>query len=391
MTKFIYADNASTTQILPEVVSEMMPFLEKNFGNPSSIYSLAKISKEAMEKSRKTIADCINARPEEIFFTSCGTESDNWALKSYINCSKSDQLITTQIEHHAILKTAKFLERSGAKVSYLKPDDKGTILPEVLESEISSDTKLVSIMMSNNEIGTINPIEDLSKICKKNNVKFHSDAVQAVGHIEIDVQKLGLDMMSASGHKFNAPKGVGFLYVRKGTMLSSYLHGGDQELRHRAGTENIASIVGMSKALEINTNNLKRNSENLLKMQEKLIDSVMKIDNTILTGHPTNRVPGTASFCFKGIEGESLLLNLDFLGVCASSGSACTSGSLDPSHVLLSIGLPHEIAHGSLRITLGHNNSMQDVDYICSILPGIVSKLRNMSPLWEKYVSNNDK
>lgn len=389
MIKTIYADNASTTQILPEVVSEMLPFLNQNYGNPSSIYSFARISKEAIEKSRKIIAECINARTEEIFFTSCGTESDNWALKSLVDFSKPDHLITSQIEHHAILKTAKFLEHHGAKVSYLRPDKYGTILPDVLESEISSDTKLVSIMMANNEIGTINPIENLGKICKEKGVKFHSDAVQAVGHIDIDVQKLNLDMMSSSAHKFNGPKGIGFLYIKRGTNLQSFMHGGDQELRRRAGTENVASIVGMAKALEVNINNLKRNSENLVKMQKKLIDSVLKIDNTILTGHQINRVPGSASFCFKGIEGESLLLNLDSLGICASSGSACTSGSLDPSHVLLSIGLPHEIAHGSLRLSLGHNNSMEDVNYICSVLPGIVSKLRDMSPLWEKYKYKN--
>ena len=300
MRKIIYADNASTTQVLPEVISEMVPFLDKNYGNPSSIYSFAKISKEVIEKSRKIIADCINARVEEIFFTSCGTESDNWALKSSISYSKSDHLITSQVEHHAILKTAKFLGQRGARVSYLKPDKYGTILPEVLESEISSDTRLVSIMMANNEIGTINPVEDLAKICKKKGAKIHSDAVQAVGHIEIDVQKLNLDMLSASAHKFNGPKGIGFLYIKRGTALHPFMHGGDQEFKHRAGTENVSSIVGMAKALEINMNNLSKNSRNLVKMQKKLIDSVLKIDNTILTGHPVNRVPGTASFCFKG-------------------------------------------------------------------------------------------
>ena len=384
MENIIYADNAATSRILPEVFESMRPYLETNFGNSSSIYSVGKTAKDALERSRKTIADCINADPDEIFFTSCGTESDNWALKSSFKISNDNHLITSQIEHHAILKTAKFLEKQNISVSYLKPDRFGVINPDDLEKEINDNTRLVSIMTANNEIGTIEPIEEYVKICKKKGVKFHTDAVQAVGHIKIDVGKLGIDMLSASGHKFNGPKGVGFLYIRKGLNLPSFFHGGSQEKNKRAGTENVASIVGMAKALEIATNNMDNNTKHLKEMQRRLVDNVLKIEETILTGHPTNRIPGSASFCFRGIEGESLLLNLDALRICTSSGSACTSGSLDPSHVLLAIGLSHEIAHGSLRITLGADNTMDEVDYILSVLPSVVDKLRLMSPIWNK-------
>ena len=386
MKEIIYVDNAATTAILPEVFEAMKSCLENNFGNASSIYSIGRQAKQELEKSRKIIAKCINAEPDEIFFTSCGTESDNWALKSSVKFSGNAHIITSQIEHHAILNSARFLENHGVEVTYLKPDKFGMILPETLESALQDNTKLVSIMFANNEIGTIQPIKELASICKKKNIKFHTDAVQAVGHIKIDVKDLGIDMLSASAHKFNGPKGIGFLYVKKGTSLPAFIHGGAQEKNKRGGTENIASIVGMAKALEINTNNLASNQKKLRNMQKKLIDNILLIEETILTGH-TNlslRIPGSASFCFKGIEGESILLNLDALGICASSGSACTSGSLDPSHVLLSIGLSHEVAHGSLRIALGANNTMEDVDYIISVLPPIVKKLRAMSPIWDK-------
>ena len=384
MEKIIYVDNAATTKILPEVVEAMKSYLENNFGNASSIYSLGRQAKQELEKSRKIIAECINAEPDEIFFTSCGTESDNWALKSSVKFSSNEHIITSQIEHHAILHSARFLENNGVQVTYLKPDKFGMILPETLESALQDNTKLVSIMFANNEIGTIQPIKYLASICKKKNIKFHTDAVQAVGHIKIDVKDLGIDMLSASAHKFNGPKGIGFLYVKKGTNLPAFVHGGAQEKNKRGGTENIASIMGIAKALEINTNNLESNQAKLKNMQKKLIDNILLIEETILTGHPNLRTPGSASFCFKGIEGESILLNLDALGICASSGSACTSGSLDPSHVLLAIGLSHEVAHGSLRITLGVNNTMEDVDYIISVLPPIVKKLRAMSPIWNK-------
>ena len=389
MKKIIYVDNAATTEILPEVLEAMKSCLENNFGNASSIYSIGRQAKQELEKSRKIIADCINAEPDEIFFTSCGTESDNWALKSCVKFSESknkNNIITSQIEHHAILNSARFLENNGVQVTYLKPDKFGMILPETLENSIKNNIKLVSIMFANNEIGTIQPIKELASICKKKNIKFHTDAVQAVGHIKIDVKDLGIDMLSASAHKFNGPKGIGFLYIKKGTNLPAFIHGGAQEKNKRGGTENIASIIGMAKALEINTNNLESSQEKLKNMQKKLIDNILLIEETILTGH-TNlslRTPGSASFCFKGIEGESILLNLDALGICASSGSACTSGSLDPSHVLLAVGLSHEVAHGSLRISLGINNTMQDIDYIISVLPPIVKKLRAMSPIWNK-------
>ena len=387
MKKIIYVDNAATTEILPEVLEAMKSCLENNFGNASSIYSVGRQAKQELEKSRKIIAECINAEPDEIFFTSCGTESDNWALKSCVKFSENknkNNIIISQIEHHAILKSARFLENNGILVNYLKPDKFGMILPETLENNIQDNTKLVSIMFANNEIGTIQPIKYLASICKKKNIKFHTDAVQAVGHIKIDVKDLGIDMLSASAHKFNGPKGIGFLYIKKNINLPAFIHGGAQEKNKRGGTENIASIVGMAKALEINTNNLESNQKKLKNMQKKLIDNILLIEETILTGHTSLRIPGSASFCFKGIEGESILLNLDALGICASSGSACTSGSLEPSHVLLAIGLSHEIAHGSLRITLGINNTMQDIDYIISVLPKIIKKLRAMSPIWNK-------
>ena len=387
MKKIIYVDNAATTEILPEVLEAMKSCLENNFGNASSIYSVGRQAKQELEKSRKIIAECINAEPDEIFFTSCGTESDNWALKSCVKFSENknkNNIIISQIEHHAILKSARFLENNGILVNYLKPDKFGMILPETLENNIQDNTKLVSIMTANNEIGTIQPTKELASICRKKNIKFHTDAVQAVGHIKIDVKDLGIDMLSASAHKFNGPKGIGFLYIKKNINLPAFIHGGAQEKNKRGGTENIASIVGMAKALEINTNNLESNQKKLKNMQKKLIDNILLIEETILTGHTSLRIPGSASFCFKGIEGESILLNLDALGICASSGSACTSGSLEPSHVLLAIGLSHEIAHGSLRITLGINNTMQDIDYIISVLPKIIKKLRAMSPIWNK-------
>ena len=384
MTRLIYVDNASTTHVRPEVLESMVPFLSDNFGNASSIYSIGRDAKRAVEKARKKMAECINALPEEIVFTSCGSESDNFAIKSSYECSgRKSKIITSKIEHHAVLSTVRSLKSVNAY--YLSPDQYGTILPETLEKEIDDNTFLVSIMHANNEIGTIQPISELSKVCKKNNVVFHTDAVQSVGHIDVDVQKLGVNMLSASAHKFNGPKGVGFLYIRKGTYIPPFIRGGAQENNRRAGTENVASIVGMAKALELAINEMKSNTKKLVQMQNKLINNILKIEKTILTGHPVNRLPGSASFCFLGIEGESILLNLDHLGICASSGSACTSGSLDPSHVLLSIGLPHEIAHGSLRITLGYDNIMEDVDYILEVLPPIIEKLRLMSPIWEQY------
>lgn len=384
MARLVYVDNAATSRVRAEVFESMVPFLSNNFGNASSIYSVGREARKAMERARKTIAECINASPDEVIFTSCGSESDNFAIKSSYECAgKKNKIITSKIEHHAVLNTVKSLKSVDAR--YLSPDKYGTISPKKLEKEIDDNTFLVSIMLANNEIGTIQPISDLSKVCKKNNVIFHTDAVQAVGHIKVDVQKLGVDMLSASAHKFNGPKGIGFLYIKKGTYIPPFIRGGSQERNMRAGTENVASIVGMAKALELSVNEMKSTSSRLVQMQNKLIDNILKIEKTILTGHPVSRLPGSASFCFLGIEGESILLNLDHLGICASSGSACTSGSLDPSHVLLSIGLPHEVAHGSLRITLGYDNTMEDVDYILEVLPPIIRKLRTMSPIWEQY------
>ena len=384
MKKLVYVDNAATSRIRSEVFESMLPFLKDDFGNASSIYSIGREARKAVERARVTIAECINASPDEIIFTSCGSESDNFAIKSSYECAgKKNKIITSKIEHHAVLNTVKSLKSIDAR--YLSPDKYGTISPKKLEKEIDDNTFLVSIMHANNEIGTIQPISDLSKVCKKNNVIFHTDAVQAVGHIKVDVKKLGVDMLSASAHKFNGPKGVGFLYIKKGTYIPPFIRGGSQERNMRAGTENVASIVGMAKALELSVNEMDSTSSRLVQMQNKLIDNILKIEKTILTGHPVSRLPGNASFCFLGIEGESILLNLDHLGICASSGSACTSGSLDPSHVLLSIGLPHEVAHGSLRITLGYDNTMEDVDYILEVLPPIIRKLRMMSPIWEQY------
>ena len=384
LRRFVYADNAATSFMRREVFESMSPYLTDNFGNPSSIYSVGKEAHRAIESAREVIADCINASPDEIIFTSCGTESDNFAIKSSYECAgRKNKIITSKIEHHAVLNTVKSLKNVNSV--YLTPDKYGVIHPEDLEKEIDDSTFLVSIMHANNEIGTIQPIEELSKICQKKNIPFHTDSVQSMGHLPIDVKKLGISMLSASAHKFNGPKGIGFIYIKKGTYIPPFIRGGAQEKNRRAGTENVASIIGMSKALEVSVNEMKNNSEKLTKMQNKLIDNVLKIEKTILTGHPINRLPGSASFCFLGIEGESILLNLDHLGICASSGSACTSGSLDPSHVLLSIGLPHEVAHGSLRITLGYDNTMNDVDYILEVLPPVINKLRMMSPIWDKY------
>ena len=384
LRKIVYVDNAATSKVRAEVIESMIPFLSDSFGNPSSIYSIGREAKRALEKARKTISECINASEEEIIFTSCGSESDNFAIKSsYESRGEKNHIITSKIEHHAVLKTVKSLKNVDS--SYISPDEFGVIKPETLEKEIRKDTFLVSIMHANNEIGTLEPIEELSEVCRKNNVIFHTDAVQSVGHVEVDVKKLGVDMLSASAHKFNGPKGVGFLYIKKGLCIPAFISGGAQERNLRAGTENVSSIVGMAKALEISVGGLESNKKKLDSLQSKLVERVLKIDKTILTGHPKKRIPGSCSFCFLGVEGESILLNLDQLGICASSGSACTSGSLDPSHVLLSIGLSHEVAHGSLRITLGHENTMEDVDYICDSLPPIINKLRVMSPVWEKY------
>ncbi|MGI5998884.1 MAG: cysteine desulfurase NifS [Lutispora sp.] len=387
MNKRIYLDHSATTSTKPEVLEEMIPVFTDYFGNPSSIYSFGREAKKLVDKSRERVAKALGALPEEIFFTAGGSESDNWVLRgvSYANKNRGNHIITTSIEHHAILHTCEQLEKEGFEVTYLPVDSYGMISLEDLKAAITDKTILISIMYANNEIGTIQPIEEIGKIARERNIYFHTDAVQAVGNVKIDVKAQNIDMLSLSAHKFYGPKGVGALYVRKGTKIANLITGGGQERGRRAGTENVPGIVGLGKAIELATENIDKYNEKLLKLRTKLINGVMeKIPYTRLNGHPEKRLPGNANFCFQFIEGESLLLNLDMKGVAASSGSACTSGSLDPSHVLLAIGLPHEIAHGSLRLTLGDENTEEDVDYVLEVLPEIVQRLRNMSPLYEK-------
>lgn len=386
MSRFVYADNAATTAVSKEVLDAMLPYYSEKYGNPSSIYSIGRDAHEAVDKARKQVADALGAQSEEIFFTSCGSEADNWAIKgaAHANVKKGKHLISTVFEHHAVLHTLKALEKEGFEVTYLKVGSNGLVDPADLENAIRPDTTLVTIMYANNEIGTIQPIEKLASICRDKGVLFHTDAVQAVGHVGIDVKKQNIDMLSLSAHKFHGPKGVGALYVRKGLRFPNLIEGGAQERGRRAGTENVAGVVGLGAAIERAVSGMEENNKKVRAMRDKLIDSVLKLPMTRLNGDRESRLPGNANFSIEGIEGESLLLLLDMNGICASSGSACTSGSLDPSHVLLAIGLPHEVAHGSLRITLSGYNTEEDVDYIIATLPGIVERLRSMSPVWEE-------
>ncbi len=380
-------DNAATTKVHPDVLKEMLPYLKENYGNPSSIYSLGQESREAIETSRTKVAKALGANSNEIYFTSGGSESDNWAIKgiAFANQDKGKHIITTSIEHHAVLNTCKYLEKYGFDITYLPVKSNGILNIQDLKKAIRKDTILISIMFANNEIGTIQPIKEIGDLAKEKGMYFHTDAVQAVGNIPIDVNKLGVDILSLSGHKFNAPKGIGALYIRKGTNISTMIHGGGQERNMRAGTENVASIVGMSKAIELATKDIEKKNKHIKELREYLIDSLFKnIPDTILNGDREQRLAGNINVCFKYIEGESILLMLDSLGVCASSGSACTSGSLEPSHVLLALDIPHEIAHGSLRLTLSKENTKEDIDYVLNILPDIVKKLRAMSPLIKK-------
>lgn len=391
MKNIIYFDNAATTCVTKNVLDSMIPFYKEKFGNPSSVYSIGKVAKEAVDKARENIAECIGADKSEIYFTSGGSEADNWAIKGVAHTlakSGKKHIITSKIEHHAVLHTMEALKKEGFEITYLDVDKDGLIAPENLKNAIKEDTALVSIMYANNEIGTIQDIEKLSKICKEKGVIFHTDAVQAVGHVKINVREEGIDLLSLSGHKFHGPKGIGALYIRKGLRLENLIEGGHQENGHRAGTENVAGIVGMSVALKEACEHMDENNEKLIKMRDKLIDNLLKIDRSRLNGHREKRLPGNVNVCFEGIEGESLLLMLDAKGVCASSGSACTSGSLDPSHVLLAIGLPHEIAHGSLRLSLSDINTMEEVDFVLETIPPIVERLRSMSPLWEKIINS---
>ncbi|MBS5363308.1 MAG: cysteine desulfurase NifS [Clostridium sp.] len=392
MSKCIYMDNAATTQVYPEVFDAMKPYFTEFYGNPSSIYSFAGNSKKAVEDARKTIADFLGARTEEIYFTGGGSESDNWALKATADAyaNKGKHIITSKIEHHAILHTCEYLEKKGFEVTYLDVDENGFVNPADVEKAIRPDTILVSIMTANNEIGTIEPIAEIGKIAKDHGVLFHTDAVQAFGHIPMNVDEMNIDMLSASGHKINGPKGIGIMYIRKGVKIGSFVHGGAQERQRRAGTHNVPGIVGIGKAVELARDNMKERMEHETKLRDHLISRVMEeIPYAKLNGDKVKRLPNNVNVCFRFIEGESMLILLDQNGVCGSSGSACTSGSLDPSHVLLAIGLPHEIAHGSLRLTLSEKNTMEEVDFTVDKLKGIIERLRSMSPLYEDFVKNN--
>ncbi len=392
MSKYIYMDNAATTPVKEEVLKEMMPYFTEKYGNPSSVYSLASKSKVVVENAREQVANAIGADKKEIFFTAGGSESDNWAIKgaAYSNRKKGNHIITTKIEHHAVLHTCEYLEKQGFEITYLNVDEDGLISLEELKDSIKDDTILISIMFANNEIGTIQPIREIGEIAKERNILFHTDAVQAIGNIRIDVKELNIDLLSMSAHKFHGPKGIGALYIRQGVKIDSLIAGGGQERGRRAGTENVPGIVGMGKAIELAYSNFEEHNKKLITLRDSLIE---KIENNIkyvrLNGHRTKRLPGNVNFCFEFIEGESLLLSLDMVGIAASSGSACTSGALDPSHVLMAIGLPHEIAHGSLRLTLGEFNTEEEVDYVVENLVTIVERLRNMSPLYEKVKGEN--
>ena len=392
MSKLIYMDNAATTQVYPEVLNEMLPYFTEHYGNPSAIYSFAGEAKRGVDHAREIVAKAIGAKTEEIYFTGGGSESDNWALKATAEAyaNKGKHIITTAIEHHAILHSAQWLEKHGYEVTYVGVDEDGKVKLDELEAAIRPDTILISVMAANNEIGTIQPLKEIGAIAKKHGVLFHTDAVQAFAHIPIDVDEMNIDMLSASGHKINGPKGIGIMYIRKGVKIRSFIHGGAQERQRRAGTHNVPGIVGIGKATEISIANMEKNNEYEIKLRDHLIERVLnEIAYSRLNGHRTDRLPNNANFCFRFIEGESMLILLDQAGICGSSGSACTSGSLDPSHVLLAIGLPHEIAHGSLRLTISEKTTMEDIDYTVDTLKKIIERLRSMSPLYEDFVRKN--
>lgn len=391
MNKVIYFDNAATTQVYPEVFEEMKPYFTEYYGNPSSIYSFAGESKKAVDHARKSVADLINAKTDDIYFTSGGSESDNWALKATAEAyaSKGKHIITSTIEHHAILHTCAYLEKKGFEITYVGVDENGVIKLDELKAAIRPDTILISVMAANNEIGTIEPIAEIGKIAHEHGILFHTDAVQAFGHIPIDVEAMNIDMLSASGHKINGPKGIGVMYIRKGVKILSFIHGGAQERKRRAGTHNVPGIVGIGKAAELAKNNMEQRSEYETKLRDYFIS---RIENEIpyakLNGDRVKRLPNNINFSFEFIEGESMLILLDQKGICASSGSACTSGSLDPSHVLLAIGLPHEKAHGSLRLTISEKNTKEEVDFTVDELKKIIERLRGMSPLYEDFLKH---
>ena len=392
MEKMIYLDNAATTRTAPEVVEAMLPYFTENYGNPSSVYRFAAKNKCGVDRQREAIAEILGANANEIYFTAGGSESDNWAVKAAAEAyrEKGNHIITTKIEHQAILHTAEYLEKQGYDVTYLDVDEDGLVDTDELEKAIRPETILISVMFANNEIGTVQPIKEIGRIAKEHGILFHTDAVEAFGQIPIQVDGLGIDMLSASGHKLNGPKGIGFLYIRKGVKIRSFIHGGAQERRRRAGTENVPGIIGLGTAAKRAARTMEERAERESALRDYLISRVMaEIPHTKLNGHATKRLPNNANFSFRFVEGEALLLNLDMKGICASSGSACTSGSLDPSHVLLAIGLPHEIAHGSLRLTLGEDTVKEEIDYVVDALKEIVKRLREMSPLYEDFIRKN--
>ncbi len=391
MNDVIYFDNAATTRVRPEVVNVMSEYFSESYGNPSSIYKIAQENKTAVEKGREQVAKAINAEKNEIYFTAGGSEADNWAIKGIAECysDKGKHIITLSIEHHAVLHTCQYLESKGFEVTYLPVNEFGLVEIKELKKAIRDDTILISVMFANNEIGSVQPIKEIGSLAREKGIIFHTDAVQAVGHIPIDVKDMNIDLLSMSAHKFYGPKGIGALYIRKGIKIKPLIHGGAQERNRRAGTENVPGIIGMGLALELITSELSEEENRLIYLRDKLIDGILNnIPYSRLNGDRENRLPGNVNISFEFIEGESILLMLDMKGICASSGSACTSGSLDPSHVLLAIGLPHEKAHGSLRLTLGMFNTEDEVDYIIKELPPIISRLRNMSPLYEEVVKN---
>ena len=383
---FVYADNAATTSVSKTALDAMMPYLTTLYGNPSSLYSFAQKAKEALEEARQTVADIIGAEPKEIYFTSGGSEADNQAIVSMAKFGAlkgKKHLISTKFEHHAVLHTLKQLEKQGFEVTLLDVHEDGVVRLEDVEAAIREDTALVTVMFANNEIGTVQPIKEIGALCRSKGIPFHTDAVQAAGHMPINVQEMNIDLLSMSGHKFHAPKGVGVLYAKKGMPLFNIIEGGAQERGKRAGTENIPGIVALAAALKESVDNMEANTAKIIPMRDKLFAELSKIPHSKINGSLEHHVPGTVNMCFEGIEGESLLLLLDSKGICASSGSACTSGSLDPSHVLLAIGLPHEVAHGSLRLSIGEYNTMEEIDHIIEVVPGIVEYLRSISPVWE--------
>ncbi len=392
MKRFVYMDNAATTKTRKEVLDEMLPYFETYYGNPSSVYEFAGKSKAAVDQARDTIAAALGAQSKEIYFTGGGSESDNWALKAIAEAKKEKgkHIITTKIEHHAILHTCAYLEKQGFEVTYLDVDQYGMIDLDELTGAIREDTILISVMFANNEIGTIEPIRQIGAIAKEHGIVFHTDAVQAFGQVPINVDEMHIDLLSASGHKLNGPKGIGFLYARESLKIGSFIHGGAQERNRRAGTHNVPGIVGLGAATRIALETMEERRKQETKLRNHLIRRILEeVPHVRLNGHSSERLPNNANFCFRFIEGESLLIMLDMKGICASSGSACTSGSLDPSHVLLAIGLPHEIAHGSLRLTISHETTLEDVDYAVDCIKEIVVKLREMSPLYTDFLKEN--